>query len=184
MCLVLLGAVIGNAATATKLQTARTINGTSFNGTANITTVKWGASRNIAISGAVQGNANMDGSGNMNIVTTQSNISVLTGSITGTGTSSLTKDISFPSGFNNTNCVVISAMFQNSLTQNNTWATGTTNDSSSYVRGSLAGGVYINNSGVHIDLKNILLLDGSYPTIPDFGTNVTFNYKIVLMKVS
>lgn len=39
----------GNAATATKLQTARTINGTSFNGSANITTNIWGTARNITI---------------------------------------------------------------------------------------------------------------------------------------
>lgn len=32
------GALLGNASTATTLQTARTINGTSFNGSANITT--------------------------------------------------------------------------------------------------------------------------------------------------
>ena len=37
----------GNASSATKLQTARTINGTSFNGTANITTAKWGTARKI-----------------------------------------------------------------------------------------------------------------------------------------
>lgn len=39
----------GNAATATKLQTARTINGTSFNGSANITTNIWGATRTLTI---------------------------------------------------------------------------------------------------------------------------------------
>ena len=39
----------GNAATATTLQTARTINGTSFNGSANITTANWGTARNISI---------------------------------------------------------------------------------------------------------------------------------------
>ena len=38
-----------NVASATKLQTARTINGVLFNGTANITTPKWGAARNIYI---------------------------------------------------------------------------------------------------------------------------------------
>jgi hypothetical protein len=37
----------GNAATATTLQTARTINGTSFNGSANITTANWGTARTI-----------------------------------------------------------------------------------------------------------------------------------------
>lgn len=40
----------GNAATATKLETARTINGTSFDGSANITTANWGTARNISIS--------------------------------------------------------------------------------------------------------------------------------------
>ena len=43
------GTVTGNASSATKLQTARTINGTSFNGTANITTANWGTARNISI---------------------------------------------------------------------------------------------------------------------------------------
>lgn len=41
-----------NVASATKLQTARTINGTSFDGTANITTTNWGTARNISISDA------------------------------------------------------------------------------------------------------------------------------------
>lgn len=38
-----------NVASATKLQTARTINGTSFNGTGNITTANWGTARSIGI---------------------------------------------------------------------------------------------------------------------------------------
>ena len=41
--------VSGNAGTATKLQTARNINGTAFDGTANITTANWGTARNIYI---------------------------------------------------------------------------------------------------------------------------------------
>lgn len=43
------GPLNGNAATTTKLQTARTINDTSFNGTANITTAKWGTARDITL---------------------------------------------------------------------------------------------------------------------------------------
>lgn len=43
-----------NVASATKLQTARSINGTSFDGTENITTFKWGSSRNIYIRDASQ----------------------------------------------------------------------------------------------------------------------------------
>lgn len=52
--------ISGNAATATALQTARTINGTSFNGSANITTANWGTSRTITIGAtgkAVDGSA-------------------------------------------------------------------------------------------------------------------------------
>ena len=52
----------GNAATATALQTARTINGTSFNGSANITTANWGTARTITI-GATGKSVN--GSGNV-----------------------------------------------------------------------------------------------------------------------
>ena len=43
-----------NVASATKLATSRTINGTSFNGTADITTAKWGTARNIYIRDASQ----------------------------------------------------------------------------------------------------------------------------------
>ena len=54
--------ITGNAATATTLQTARTINGTSFNGSANITTTNWGTARNITIGNlarSVNGSANI-----------------------------------------------------------------------------------------------------------------------------
>ena len=43
------GSVSGNASTATTLQTSRSINGTSFNGSANITTANQGTARNITI---------------------------------------------------------------------------------------------------------------------------------------
>lgn len=52
----------GNAATATTLQTARTINGTSFNGSANITTANWGTARTLTIGStgkSVNGSANV-----------------------------------------------------------------------------------------------------------------------------
>lgn len=56
------GALNGNATTATTLQTARTINGTSFNGSANITTANWGTARNITIGNtakSINGSANV-----------------------------------------------------------------------------------------------------------------------------
>lgn len=43
------GTLNGNASTTTKLQTARSINGTSFDGTKDITTTNWGNTRNITI---------------------------------------------------------------------------------------------------------------------------------------
>lgn len=54
--------VSGNAGTATALQTTRTINGTSFNGSANITTASWGVARNITI-----GNSTKPVNGGINV---------------------------------------------------------------------------------------------------------------------
>lgn len=51
------GDLTGNADTATELATARSINGTNFDGSANITTTKWGTARNITIEDADSTNA-------------------------------------------------------------------------------------------------------------------------------
>lgn len=56
------GALSGNATTATTLQTARTINGTSFNGGKNITTANWGTARTITIGSTGK---SVNGSGNV-----------------------------------------------------------------------------------------------------------------------
>ena len=53
------GALSGNATSATKLSTARTINGTSFDGSGNITTAKWGTARAVKIGNTSK---NVDGS--------------------------------------------------------------------------------------------------------------------------
>ena len=74
----------GNSSTASKLQTAR----------------------NIAISGAVKGSANFDGSGNVTINTTQNNIFVLSGSLS----SGNNLEINYPTGLTKDNCVCISAI--------------------------------------------------------------------------
>lgn len=61
----------GNANTATKLQTARTINGTSFDGSTNITTANWGTARNIGIINSdgtgTAVTVSVNGSGNVNL---------------------------------------------------------------------------------------------------------------------
>lgn len=65
------GSLTGNASTATKLVTARQINGTAFDGTRNITTAKWGTARNITIAtsdGANVGTSvTVDGSGDITL---------------------------------------------------------------------------------------------------------------------
>ena len=53
--------ISGNAGSATKLQISRTINGTSFNGTANIVTSYWGTTRKLW-GNSVNGNADVNGS--------------------------------------------------------------------------------------------------------------------------
>ena len=99
----LTGAVTGNASTATTLQTARTIGGVSFNGSANINLPGVNAvgnqnttgsaatlttARAIQVSGAVTGTANFDGSAAINIVTTATSDPTLTlaGDATGSAT--------------------------------------------------------------------------------------------------
>lgn len=52
----------GNSTSSTKLQTPRSINGTNFDGSANITTANWGTARNITIgktAKSVNGSANV-----------------------------------------------------------------------------------------------------------------------------
>ena len=52
----------GNASSATKLQTARSINGTNFDGSGNITTANWGTSRTLTIGSSGK---SVNGSGNV-----------------------------------------------------------------------------------------------------------------------
>jgi hypothetical protein len=95
------GDVSGNAGTATILQTARTIGGVSFNGSANInlpgvntagnqdtsgnaaTATKWATGRTISLTGDVTGTSgSFDGSGNLSFATTIAANSVALGTDT------------------------------------------------------------------------------------------------------
>lgn len=94
------GTLAGNASTATTLQTGRTINGTTFNGSANITTSYWGTSRTFYIndpSGAHYNSYPVNGSGNvdMYLPATMSGFSSITsttfsGSLSGNASSAST----------------------------------------------------------------------------------------------
>lgn len=58
-----------NVNSATKLQTARKINGTAFDGTADITTAQWGTARNITLTGAISGTTNTNGGSDISLTT-------------------------------------------------------------------------------------------------------------------
>jgi len=76
-------ALSGNATTAATLQTARTINGTSFNGSANIVTSYWGTTRTLTI-----GNTGKSVNGSANVAWSLAEIgaqAALTNPVTGTG---------------------------------------------------------------------------------------------------
>lgn len=94
-------AVHGNSATATKLQTART----------------------ISLSGAVKGSASFDGTKNVTINTSQDNIAILTGSITlpaySTPESNASTNINYPTGFNFSNSHILGLSFSNGSFKSN-----------------------------------------------------------------
>ena len=94
------GTLTGNASTATTLRTGRTINGTTFNGSANITTSYWGTTRTFYIndpSGAHYNSYSVNGSGNvdMHLPSTMTGFSSITsttfsGSLSGNASSAST----------------------------------------------------------------------------------------------
>ena len=83
------GSISKNAATATKLQSARTINGTSFDGTGNITTANWGTARNIYIADSSAANTgaaiSVNGSGNVTLKLPATIAATLSGKATSAG---------------------------------------------------------------------------------------------------
>lgn len=77
------GALSGNASTATKLQTARSINGTNFDGSGNITTANWGTARNITIGNTTK---SVNGSANVSWTAAEIGVASINDSTTATGT--------------------------------------------------------------------------------------------------
>ncbi|WP_157953830.1 beta strand repeat-containing protein [Weissella confusa] len=105
------GSLKGNADTATRLATTRKIGGVPFDGTADIslpgvnaagnqsttgnaaTATKWQTARTLALTGDVTGSATIDGSGNVSIVTTGSNLVHKTGAETIGGDKTFTGNV-------------------------------------------------------------------------------------------
>lgn len=165
-------ATTGNAGSATKLKDARTINGTSFNGTGNITTSKWGTARTIGLSGAVSGSASVDGSGNVTISTTQANIAVLTGNKSIAASSDANVTISYPSGFTANNSVLISCGIKVTDVQGYEY-TGDFHDAMSLYWNAYTKYVNLTSNNINLHLSN-----------PKTSETTVFYYKLVLMKIS
>lgn len=153
----------GNSATATKLQTPK----------------------NIKVQGAVSGNANFDGSTNVVINTTQSNIAVLTGRLNivmEQGQKQISDgqvEINFPTGFNKDNTIIISIGVKN--INNNFWGYGSiTEYAGSYNASLIEKGVTFraNDMLLHLQCDGLNLGGNATATRTD-----TYEYKIVLMKV-
>lgn len=70
---------VATAGTADVLTTARTINGTAFDGSINITTTNWGTSRTLSYTGDVTGSSPVDGSANVATALTLANSGVVAG---------------------------------------------------------------------------------------------------------
>ena len=149
-------------------------------GTAN----KLKTARQIALTGAVSGSTNFDGSGNVSIITKQANIASVTGELStipasGESTSFNTATLDFPSGFNSDNCIVIGWYVHHKTEDPNAYgkAFGYTNplDSRTWLRGGVASMVTFNHKG---NGKITFTLEAP------FTSSYTYEFKIVLMKIS
>ena len=139
--------------------------------------------RNIKLQGAVSGNANFDGSGNVTINTTQANVAKIEGKITASQTGIMQDtDIAYPSGFNRDNCIVLTAMLSmdKDSEEFKEWGYGNVFNSGSYVRGSLPVSVGLMKDKILISFRNIIISGGNITEV-DFQTS--FYYRIILMKI-
>lgn len=80
---------VGKSSVATKLETSRSINGTNFDGSSDITTSKWGTKRTITVKDNdgtnSQSNTDIDGSANFDLKLPSTIKATLTGSATSAG---------------------------------------------------------------------------------------------------
>lgn len=137
--------------------------------------------RTISLNGDITGSTNFDGSGNVTITTNLANVAVLTGTITGDGTESPSKSLSYPSGFTRDNCVVLTVNLQR--TNNDNKGYGTVFDSSSYVAGAIPAKVVLDSDDILLEIRSILISSGAYPNSSVISSSVSFNYTIMLMKI-
>lgn len=152
------GSCIGNAASATKLQTAR----------------------NISLSGDVTGSVSFDGSKNVSINTNLANVAILSGQVTVKKSDSpgsawketRVENINYPTGFNKSNCVLIS-FSSNRTTNSNKYYTSDSNIAGASV------GMVTGNIPRYANLSDKITL-----CFNNWGSsNLTIHYELVLMKI-
>ncbi len=159
--------VHGNAATASS---ASKCTGNSA------TATKLATKRNIKLQGVVNGNADFDGSTNITINTTQGNIVTLTGSVklpeANSGTLTGTTNLNYPSGYNRTNCIVLSIM-GGKIGDTSTLTTPM--EVSSTGRSLGAGGLAVSLHSNNITVRR--------EKTDDIEPSTTTTFRLVLMKI-
>lgn len=157
--------VHGNSATATKLQTART----------------------ISLSGAVKGSASFDGTKNVTISTTQDNIAILTGKVNikynaGDYGYSIALQLNYPSGYNKNNCIVIGFGTKRNGATDYGYSYGTLAITDGYSGANLRTSV-----GKAITLKTNeinLAMFFNFGNAISQGSAFDIDYQVVLMKIA
>jgi hypothetical protein len=127
--------------------------------------------RKINVSGAINGSVDFDGSEDVTINTTQSNIAVFSGSTTieASANGKITKD--YPTGFNSENCVAIACGIRVVEKKGYEYA-GNFATSADLLDNAYKRRVNLNSSNIVLSIENALT------------ESKTFYYKLVLMKIS
>ena len=181
----LAGELTGNAATATTLKTARKVGGVSFDGSADInlpgvntagnqntsgnaaTATKWATTRTLALTGDVSGSVNIDGSGDVSMATSGTNL------VHKTGAETIAGDKTFTSPINGQLVTEPENLFFNSEFENSGEGWGLAMGSGSFTVNTGGDDIYghnllnINVSGSYYRVSNTAL----YPT----GGNVSYS---------
>ena len=112
----------------------------------------------------------------------KNDFAVITGNIAGNGTESPSKTINYPNGFNKDNCVILTVNLKRSSV--NVKGYGLIFDSSSYMTGALPAKVVLEETNIMLEIRNINIAQDGSIMVPNIPTSVSFEYTIVLMKIS
>ena len=112
----------------------------------------------------------------------KNDFAVITGNISGDGTESPSKTINYPTGFNRDNCVVSTVNLKRSTVDFKGY--GAIFDSSSYLTGAIPTKVALGETNIALEIRNINIAQDGSIMVPNIPTSVSFEYTIVLMKIS